>query len=70
VSFVQGKNVSGSFDLAPTDKAGCDFRAKGRLTYVGKHFGLLRLFLNELILPCPANGYRPPVQSHVLRRRG
>jgi hypothetical protein len=33
-------------------------------------FGLSRSFLNELILPCPANGYKPPVQSHVLRRRG
>lgn len=33
-------------------------------------FGLSRSFLNELILPCPANGFRPPVQSHVLRRRG
>lgn len=33
-------------------------------------FGLSRSFLNELILPCPANGYKPSVQSHVLRRRG
>jgi hypothetical protein len=33
-------------------------------------FGLSRWLLNELILPCPANGYRPPVKSHVLRRTG
>jgi hypothetical protein len=33
-------------------------------------FGLSRSFLNELILPCADNGYHPPVQSHVLRRRG
>jgi hypothetical protein len=33
-------------------------------------FGLSRSFLNELILPCPANGFKPPVHSHVLRRRG
>ena len=30
--------ASGSFNIAPTDKTGRDFRAKGRLTYVGKHY--------------------------------
>ncbi len=29
---------SGSFEVAPTDKSGRDLRAKGRLTYVGKHY--------------------------------
>ena len=29
--------VSGSFTVAPTDKTGRDFRAKGRLEYVGRH---------------------------------
>jgi hypothetical protein len=29
---------SGGFSVAPTDKTGRDFRAKGRLEYVGKHF--------------------------------
>jgi hypothetical protein len=28
---------SGSFEVAPTDKTGPDFRGKGRLRYVGKH---------------------------------
>jgi len=28
----------GSFSVAPTDKAGRDFRGKGRLKYVGKHY--------------------------------
>jgi|GEM_PF-1079972 len=28
---------SGSFSVAPTDKSGRDFRAKGRLDYVGRH---------------------------------
>jgi hypothetical protein len=53
VSFVKGKHVavsdargeavrpfdgkSGTFTVAPTDKTGRDFRAKGRLQYVGKH---------------------------------
>jgi hypothetical protein len=53
VSFVKGKQAAvggekgdaarpfdgqtGSFTIAPTDKAGRDFRAKGRLQYVGKH---------------------------------
>lgn len=30
--------ASGSFNIVPTDKTGRDFRAKGRLTYVGKHY--------------------------------
>lgn len=52
VSFTSGENaaldgggtavkpfngLSGSFTVAKTDKTGCDFRAKGRLQYVGKH---------------------------------
>lgn len=54
VSFLKGKQVaiggtpgeavkpfdgqSGSFTVEPTDKTGRDFRAKGRLQYVGKHY--------------------------------
>ena len=30
--------TSGSFNVAPTDKTGRDFRAKGRLSYVGGHY--------------------------------
>ena len=52
VSFMRGKHaavngdgeslkpfdgVNGSFKIAETDKTGCDFRALGRLQYVGKH---------------------------------
>jgi hypothetical protein len=52
VSFTRGKNaaldgggeslkpydgVSGSFEIAKSDKSGRDFRAHGRLQYVGKH---------------------------------
>jgi hypothetical protein len=53
VAFVQGKHVAvsdvkgeavkpfdgqtGTFSIASTDKTGRDFRAKGRLQYVGKH---------------------------------
>lgn len=33
-------------------------------------FGLGRSFLNSLVLPCKGNGYKPPVRSFVLRRRG
>jgi hypothetical protein len=52
--FVKGKNravepyapqeltgcqgVEGSFTVSPTDKAGRDFRGKGTLRYVGKHY--------------------------------
>ncbi len=32
--------------------------------------GLTRSKMNELILPCPANDFKPPVQSVVLRQRG
>jgi hypothetical protein len=32
--------------------------------------GLSRSKMNELILPCPANGGRPPVKSVSLRKRG
>lgn len=53
VSLLQGKNVAvdesaaraaspiigltGKFTVAPTDKTGRDFRARGRLQYVGRH---------------------------------
>ena len=30
--------LSGSFEISATDKTGRDFRAKGRLEYVGKHY--------------------------------
>jgi hypothetical protein len=33
--FFDGE--TGSFEVAPSDKSGRDFRAKGRLEYVGKH---------------------------------
>jgi hypothetical protein len=32
--------------------------------------GLSRAKLNELVLPTPANGHKPPVKSKVLRQRG
>ena len=35
VEAVDG--LTGSFEIAPTDKSGRDFRGKGRLDYVGKH---------------------------------
>jgi hypothetical protein len=53
VSFLKGKNSAlgekgsalspfdgqhGSFLVGPTDKTGRDFRAKGRLQYIGKHY--------------------------------
>lgn len=53
VSFTRGKNsalngggesvkpfdgLSGSFRVSETDKSGRDFRAQGRLQYVGKHY--------------------------------
>ena len=52
VSFTQGKHaaldaggqalkpfdgLTGKFNIAASDKTGCDFRGKGRLQYVGKH---------------------------------
>jgi hypothetical protein len=32
--------------------------------------GLSRSYLNQLILPCKLNSFRPPVRSFVLRKRG
>jgi hypothetical protein len=32
--------------------------------------GLKRSKLNELVLPCPANGFKPQVRSVCLRQRG
>jgi hypothetical protein len=34
------------------------------------HSGLSRSKLNELVLPCAANGFKPPVASISLRNRG
>jgi hypothetical protein len=44
-----------------------------RLPKVGgqdPYFGMSRSALNELILPTARNGYKPPVRSFVLRRKG
>ena len=44
-----------------------------RLPKAGSHCvwtGLSRSKLNQLILPCDANGYSPPVKSVSLRPRG
>lgn len=32
--------------------------------------GLSRTTLNELAIPCAVNGYRPPVRSILIKRRG
>jgi hypothetical protein len=32
--------------------------------------GLSRSYLNQLILPCSQNDFKPPVKSFVLRKRG
>ena len=34
------------------------------------HTGLSRSKLNQLILPCKENGFKPPVESKVLRNKG
>ena len=34
------------------------------------YFGLRRSALNALILPTEANGFKPPVKSFVLRKKG
>jgi len=50
--------------------AGVEFLRLPKSTERDPLFGLSRSFLNQLILSCEENGYRPPVRSHVLRRRG
>ncbi len=34
------------------------------------HTGLSRSKLNQLVLPCKENDFKPPVESKVLRSRG
>ena len=34
------------------------------------HTGLSRSKLNQLVLPCKENDFKPPVESKVLRKRG
>ena len=34
------------------------------------HTGLSRSKLNQLVLPCKENDYKPPVESKALRNRG
>ncbi|HUJ12063.1 MAG TPA: hypothetical protein VL171_18800 [Verrucomicrobiae bacterium] len=44
-----------------------------RLPKVGTlcpYTGLTRSKMNELILPCPQNGHKPPVRSLLLRQPG
>lgn len=44
-----------------------------RLPKPGKlcpHTGLSRSKMNELILPCQANAFKPPVRSVSLKKRG
>lgn len=68
-SFVTGKNVAanlsggtggtapdgetGSFRIGPQDKTGKDFRAKGKLEYVGDHY--LRFADGDYFIKCGAN---------------
>jgi len=66
---TQARNApSGGNSSPPTSPA--EFIRLPKIKERDPLFGLSRSFLNELILPCQANGYKPPVQSHVLRRRG
>ena len=37
-SVVPFNGLTGSFNVKPTDKSGRDFRGKGRLQYVGRHY--------------------------------
>ena len=68
-SFVTGTNVAanltggtggmapdgetGTFEVGPQDKSGKDFRAKGKLEYVGEHY--LRFADGDYFIKCGAN---------------
>jgi hypothetical protein len=68
-SFITGKNVAanlsggtagtypdgetGTFKIGPQDKSGKDFRAKGKLEYVGEHY--LRFANGDYFIKCGAN---------------
>jgi len=62
-------NVSGN-PQPPTLPSNAEFIRLPKPKERDPLFGLSRSFLNQLIIPCMHNGYRPPVRSHLLRRRG
>ena len=54
---------------AHTPNSGCDDWM--RLPRPGNRLeGLSRTTLNELLIPCAANGFRPPVRSILIKKRG
>ncbi len=61
-SAPQGVGASGSY--LP------EFLRLPRAATRDPHFGLSRSMWNQLILPCEANSYRPPIKSFSLRRKG
>jgi hypothetical protein len=65
-----GPSVIPAVSNPPPPRSIAEFIRLPRIKERDPLFGLSRSFLNELILPCGANRYKPPVQSHVLRRRG
>jgi hypothetical protein len=68
--------VSGPFrtSSATTDNASVNTKPEFiRLPKSGTqcfHTGLTRSKMNQLVLPCAANGFKPPVKSISLRCRG
>lgn len=73
---TQAKKVertTAPFEVPPRVVTGAIEPETIRLPPPGEHdpyFGLTRSALNELILPTPRNGNKPPVKSFCLRQKG
>jgi hypothetical protein len=55
---------------ADADRACAEFYRLPKSGNLDPIFQLSRSKWNQLILPCEANGYRPPIRSVVLRQKG
>lgn len=63
-------STKGGGDVATTSAARPEFIRLPKPRTLCPWTGLSRSKLNELILPSPLNGHRPPVRSVSLRNRG
>ena len=74
MNTTQNKNAGGEFTTAPVTAGSTVHRPEFvRLPPSGRRCpitGLTRSGINELVLPCESNGFKAPVKSVSLRKRG
>lgn len=69
-TFLPGSPATGAAVVPTASPARPEFVRLPKPGTLCPWTGLSRSKLNELILPSPLNGYRPPVRSLSLRNRG